>query len=317
MLKVVGVGQSHWADQNNPVSSPDIEIEQITRNIYTFTGIRGCDPSIVMTSEGAVFIDTAQWITQLEQMIAFAREKAGSIKYLINLESHIDHVFGNPYLKKAGATIICHEKVLDGYYKIPPAFNMTTHEYNLDLLKRQDPTQVSKLLPEGEEEIGKPDITFSDRMTLKMGGHTFEIFHTPGHSPEQTSVYVPEERVVFVADNIFNNCQIWLHSATFDDLFTSLDWLQGLDVDYIIPGHGPVKGKEAIVENKNFLYNWLSAVSDGIAKGWSEKECVARINFADRCPVDIGQPECMDYIQTNNVRKSYQYLLRKSDKTRN
>ena len=43
MLKVVGIGQSHYADYVNSVSSPDIEIEQITKNVYTFTGIRGCE----------------------------------------------------------------------------------------------------------------------------------------------------------------------------------------------------------------------------------------------------------------------------------
>ena len=47
-------------------------MQQLTKNVYTETEIRGCDPSIVLTSEGAVFIDTAQWITNLEQMIAFA-----------------------------------------------------------------------------------------------------------------------------------------------------------------------------------------------------------------------------------------------------
>ena len=61
-------------------------------------------------------------------MIDFAKEKCGGVKYVINTESHIDHVFGNPYLKKEGATIISHEKMVDGYYKIPPAFNQTTYE---------------------------------------------------------------------------------------------------------------------------------------------------------------------------------------------
>ena len=274
-------------------------MQQLTKHVYTEPEIRGCDPSMVLTSEGAVFIDTAQWITNLEQMISFAEEKAGSIKYLINTESHIDHIFGNHWLKKAGATIIGQEKILDTFFKIPPSFNMTTHDYNVDIIRRQDPQ-------------AKPDITFSQRLTLKLGEHTFECVHTPGHSPEQTSVYVPEERCVFVGDNIFNDCQIWLHSADFDDLFDSLNWLQGLDVDYIIPGHGPVKGKECIVENKQFLYDWLAAVSDGINQGWDVEECVKRISFADRCPVDIGQPECMEYIQTNNVRKTYAYLMKKT-----
>ena len=311
MLKVVGTGESHWADHDHAISSHDIEIEQITPNVYTFTGIRGCDPSMVMTSEGAVFIDTAQWFTQLEQMIDFAKEKSGGVKYLINTESHIDHVFGNPYLKKAGATIIAQELMPNSYYKIPPAFNMTTYEYNLDLLKRQDPTKTGLLLPEGEEEIGKPDITFTDKLTLKVGGHTFVCYHTPGHSPEQSSVYCPEERVVFVGDNIFNNCQIWFHSIDFDALFKSLDWLQSLDVDYIIPGHGPVMGKECIAQNKQFIYQWLSTVGEAINKGWTREECIERINFADRCPVDIGQSECMEYISTNNARIAYDYIMRK------
>ena len=115
-----------------------------------------------------------------------------------------------------------------------------------------------------------------------------------------------------MGDNIFNACQIWLHSVDFDDLFHSLDWLQSLDVDYIIPGHGPIRGKECIVENKQFLYDWLAAVGEGINKGWSKEECVERISFADRCPMDIGQPECMEYVQTNNVRKCYDYLTRKA-----
>ena len=34
-------------------------MRQLSSNVYTETEIRGCDPSIVLTREGAVFIDTA------------------------------------------------------------------------------------------------------------------------------------------------------------------------------------------------------------------------------------------------------------------
>ncbi len=32
-----------------------------------------------------------------------------------------------------------------------------------------------------------------------------------------------------------------------------------------------------------------------------KEETVARVNFASRCPVDVGQGYMMDYIQTLNV----------------
>ena len=69
--------------------------------------------------------------------------------------------------------------------------------------------------------------------------------------------------------------------------------------------------KEYIKEQTGFIYEWLSAVAYGIGKGWSKEVCVERISFADRCPVDIGQADAMDYIQQANVRVLYDYLMSK------
>jgi cyclase len=284
-------------------------MQQVTKNVYTETKIRGCNPSIVLTEEGSVFIDTAQWISTLLEMRKFALER-GPIKYLINTESHIDHIFGNHWF--AGeCPVIGHEKIKDTFWKIPESFNMTTYDYSLDVIRRQDPDMLGEMPSEKEYIINPPSITFSDRMTFKLGKHTFELYYTPGHSDANISVYVPEERVVFVGDTVFADCQIWFHSCNPDELFDSMRFLLTLDVDYIVPGHGPVVTKEYLYKQAAFIYEWLSAVGYGIARGWSKEECVERISFADRYPVDIGQEDAMDYIQTANVRVIYDYLSRK------
>ena len=46
---------------------------------------------------------------------------------------------------------------------------------------------------------------------------------------------------------------------------------------------------------------------------WTKEECVEKISFADNFPVDIGQEEVMDYIQTENVKKVYEYLIGKRE----
>jgi cyclase len=38
-----------------------------------------------------------------------------------------------------------------------------------------------------------------------------------------------------------------------------------------------------------------------IAKGWSREETIARVSFAERYPVDIGQEYMMTYIQERNA----------------
>jgi cyclase len=52
---------------------------------------------------------------------------------------------------------------------------------------------------------------------------------------------------------------------------------------------------------RSILMEWKTAVAVAVAKGWSREETVARVNFTDRLPVDIGQGYMMDYIQTLNA----------------
>lgn len=280
-------------------------MEKITPNVYTETKIRGCNPSIVFTKEGSVFIDTAQWISTLLEMRKFALER-GPIRYLINTEAHIDHIFGNHWFAGEAITV-GHEKLCDDLWKVPGT--MDAYDYSVDVIQRQDAEMLDKM-PSREEFVmmKRPDITYSDHMSIELGGTHFELYHTPGHSPCQTAVYVPEERVAILGDTLFVDCQTWLHSADIADLLKSLDFVETLDVDYLIPGHGPVVTKDYVKKQRAWIYEWLGAVGAGISKGWGLDECLANISFADRCPMDIGQPEMMEYVQGTNTIKCYNYL---------
>lgn len=282
-------------------------MEQVTKNIFTETKIRGCNPSVVFTGDGSVFIDTPQWISAVIEMREFAKKRE-PIKYLINTEGHIDHIFGNHWF--AGESIvIAHEKINELFWTVEGQDDVC-YEYSVDIIKRQDAASLH-LMPSKEDYIvNKPQITLSERMTLKLGTLTFEIYHTPGHSTSQLCVYIPEEKTAFVGDTIFSGCQTWLHSAEIDDLLKTLDFIEGLDIEHLVPGHGPVVKKDYIAVQRAVIYEWIAAVSEGITKGWSLDECIAGISFADRCPVDIGQEEKMEYIQRTNVVKCYNYLTK-------
>ncbi|HZW00334.1 MAG TPA: MBL fold metallo-hydrolase, partial [Candidatus Deferrimicrobium sp.] len=69
-------------------------MEQVTANVCTNTRLRGCNPSYVVTSDGVVVIDTPQLPTKAVAMRQEA-ESHGPIRYLINTEQHVDHIFGN------------------------------------------------------------------------------------------------------------------------------------------------------------------------------------------------------------------------------
>lgn len=278
-------------------------MEKVTDNVYTITTERGANPGIVFTKEGAVFVDTAQLLTTLLRMRKFALER-GPIRYLINLESHIDHIFGNHWF--AGeCPVIGHENLKKVFWKNP---NYDCYDYSVDVLTRQDPEGL-KFMPSKEDFIvNGPSITFSERMELRLGDHHFQLFHTPGHTDSNICLLVPEERVLFTADTVFAYCQTWLQVGNPLQWLETLNFLKTLDFDRIVPGHGPVVGKDYLDVQIAFIYEWITSVAQGIAKGWTLMECQERISFADRYPVDTGQEEMMPVIQEKNVKCLYNLL---------
>ncbi len=281
-------------------------MQQVTRNVSAETKIRGCNPGYVMTLDGVVVIDTPQLPTYAVRMRREAEEH-GPIRYLINTEHHIDHIFGNYYFRGAGK-VVAHEEVYRQFMVVTPAIN--PYAYAKEAIPTDDPEGAS-LFPDEEtyfKDPNRPTITFRGDLTLRLGDHTFHLLSTPGHTSGQIAVYIPEERGIFVGDTIFNQCQTWIYEADPEAWLKSLKRIESLDVDWIVPGHGPVCTRDAVRVQSAFLLEWMTAVASGIAKGWSKEECVKRISFLDRFPVDIGQEYMGPRVQEMNVSALYDYL---------
>src|SRR6266540_6124965 len=95
-----------------------MDLENVTPNVFTTTKLRGCNPSFVTTSDGVVVIDTPQLPTRAVAMRAEA-EARGPIRYLINTEHHVDHIFGNYWFKGAG-TVVNHKGLYDNFMVVYP-----------------------------------------------------------------------------------------------------------------------------------------------------------------------------------------------------
>jgi cyclase len=274
-------------------------MEQVTANIRTATDIRGCNPSYVTTADGVVVIDTPQLPTRAVAMRNEA-EAHGPIRYVVNTEHHVDHIFGNYYFKGTGP-VIHHRGVADNFMVVGPILD--PFAYAAEAIPTDDP-EGAAIFPERdvyETDPNRGRVVFSGDVTLRVGDHTFELIHTPGHTPGQLAVHVPEERVVFTGDTVFSDVQTWLMSSDVDEWLVALDRIARLDVDHVIPGHGPVTTTAYLATQKAVLLDWVAAVADAVAKGWSREETIERVNFADRFPVDIGQEYMMSYIQRHNA----------------
>jgi len=281
-------------------------MEQVTANVFTETRLRGCNPSYVTTSDGVVVIDTPQLPTRAVAMRQEA-ESRGPIRYLVNTEHHVDHIFGNYYFKGAG-TVVNHRGLYDNFMTVAPILD--PFAYAEEALPTDDPDGTT-IFPDRDEYYADPNkgrIVFTGDLTLRVGNHEFRLLHTPGHTPGQLAVHVPEEGVVFTGDTVFSECQTWLMTSDVDQWIAALDRIATLDVAQVVPGHGPVTTLKYLDTQRAMLLEWKTAVAVAVAKGWSRQETIDRVKFTDRYPVDVGQDYMMEYIQTLNAAALYDKL---------
>ena len=280
-------------------------MERVTPNVYTTTKLRGCNPSFVTTSDGVVVIDTPQLPTRA---VAMRREveSHGRLRYLVNTEHHVDHIFGNYWFK--GVPVVEHQGLYERFMVVTP--DLDPYAYALEAIPTDDP-DAAPIVPDRETYYADPNkgtIVFTGDLTLRVGDHTFNLLHTPGHTPGQVAVHVPEESVVFTGDTIFSGCQTWLMTSNVDQWIEALERIRQLDVEHLVPGHGPVTTLAYIATQRSMLMEWKAAVAAAVAKGWSREETIARVRFDDRYPVDIGQGYMMDHIQTLNAASLWDKL---------
>lgn len=284
-------------------------MQQLTENIFTETKTRGCNSSYIITTEGAVVIDPPQLPTNAVKMRQHI-EKTCPIRYVINTEHHVDHIFGNYYFKGAG-TVVSHIGVYDRFMQIEPS-GFDPFAYAKEAIPMDDP-EGADIFPERDayyDDCNKPAVTFDKNLTIRIGDHTLELIHTPGHTPGQICIHVPEERIVFTGDTIFNQCQTWLHESDIRNWLLALDTLAELDVELMVPGHGPVCKKNEINMQRALLHEWVSIIASGVAKGHSKEECLQSVNkIKSRMPVDIGQEYMLETVIKNNTFALYEKLF--------
>ena len=120
-------------------------MERVTDNVFAETKIRGCNPAYVVTSDGVVVIDTPQLPTHAVKMRKEA-ESHGEIKYLINTEYHVDHIFGNYYFKGAGI-VVSHVETANNFMTVTPEINPYAYAY--EAIPSDDP-EGEKIWPDVE-----------------------------------------------------------------------------------------------------------------------------------------------------------------------
>lgn len=250
------------------VSASGAAVQEIGDGLYAFIGTKGAANSgFVVTDKGVVVIDT-----QGPRPLALKlREEIRTVTrlpviYVINTHYHGDHTFGNQYFNTARAIIAQRE----------------TREALIEKEKEQKAV-FKRFFGENSLEgfvLTPPDITFSEKMTLKIGSKTLLLIHTgPAHTGGDIYAYMPGERVVFTGDVLYRKRLPWLNDGSVEGALKALDELLALGAEVYIPGHGEVASREDVVEFRDYLTALVKEVKKMMGRGKTIEEIKAGIKL--------------------------------------
>jgi hydroxyacylglutathione hydrolase len=145
-----------------------------------------------------------------------------SVKYLINTHCHIDHVFGNAYVKST----------YDCEYWAPEK-----DEFLIGNMSEQ-----AKMFGIQIKPSPNPDKFIKDETVLTLGEIQPKFLFTPGHTPGEYSIYFEEDKICITGDVLFKEgigrTDLW--GGDYDTLIESIKTqLLTLPLETVIyPGHG-------------------------------------------------------------------------------
>jgi hydroxyacylglutathione hydrolase len=93
---------------------------------------------------------------------------------------------------------------------------------------------------------------FLEEGDLKVGGHQLQVIHTPGHSPGHICLYLPTHKALVAGDLVFAQGvgRVDFPGGDGQALKDSITRVAKLDLDMVLPGHGPIiKGAEMVSRN--------------------------------------------------------------------
>ena len=223
------------------------EFKQLAPNVFAYQ--QGGGPGVPSSgvSNGGVIVGPDHWMAidafaappPAKAMIAAARQVTNRpCGRLVNTHHHADHTTGNSLFLPAEivGTEYCRQAVVRGGLA--------------DLKNRPESWRVGA----AELRLAPPSVTFDGKVTYRYGDIVVELIGSgPAHTYGDLLVYLPQQRILFAGDIAFHYIAPAGQSALISGWIQTISRIEKMDVDVIVPGHGPIGTKKDLAAMREYL----------------------------------------------------------------
>lgn len=246
-----------------------MRLDKISDRIYAnCDGVTGGNVGIILLDDSAVAVD-AQYPGSAKDFRASIPDVTGKpVSHLILTHIHGDHIYGAQAFDDC--EIIAHRRLKEKMEEsLKTEWTPEKLQQNYENIKKNSPDRA--WLFEGLR-IVLPTQTFDASYTIE----DVNVINTGGHSDCSSIVYIPQEKTLFAGDLVFAERFPWAGDPTShpDTWIKAFQKILDMDVETIIPGHGPVCDKDEIRIQIKWFKEARDIMAELISKGSTEEEAV-------------------------------------------
>ncbi|MDD4857595.1 MAG: MBL fold metallo-hydrolase [Candidatus Krumholzibacteria bacterium] len=206
----------------------------------------GANSGFVVGRDGVLVIDARYTPALANDLVGAIRSVTNApIKYLVLTHYHPDHAWGGMVFKEQGAVIMARPEARAALKQYSPAY--------LEYYKERSKDTYEMLK---DIRIALSDSEIADGEEIDLGGVKVVLRCLgPAHTAGDCVVIVPGDKVAFVGGLLSNGYHPNLGDpgADFDNWIRTLDRLDGMSLEHIVPGQGKICGREALETEKNYI----------------------------------------------------------------
>lgn len=223
---------------------------KLAEGVYAIKGAGAAMNTGFVVGERGVFV-FARDLPDYDRRIQAIRKMAGGkpIRFIANGHHAGDDMMCNHLFAEQGAIVVGSNELARQLRPYWP--KRAEQELKQGKVKRE-------YLEGKSVEMAMPVLTFDDAITLDLGSHLVQLISLgKTHTPDTTIVWLPREKILFVADLLF----VALH-PTADDRSDIGNWqrmlkkLAGWAPETVVPGHGvfaPGNGTKPLLEQDRYF----------------------------------------------------------------
>jgi glyoxylase-like metal-dependent hydrolase (beta-lactamase superfamily II) len=263
-----------------------LEYMKLAEGLYRMEG--SCNSYLVRTDEGCLLIDPAG-AAQAPEFFTSVLERF-PLRAILLTHAHADHADGIAAWRRGRDIPVVAQREFVRQREYADELAGFFARRNA-IWERRPAAAVAASAPAQE----RPNTYFDEEYELGLGPLHVRMVHTPGETPDQATILIPELGAVFCGDNYY---EYFINNSTFRGTLPRpvKGYLRALDLalaaapELFLPGHGaPLVGRASVQRTAGGFRDALRRLHDEAVRGINEGKDAYDLMREARLPADIPQ----------------------------